>query len=477
MRRKMGTEFRTMAGSPRQKAGETACPTSSQDRLRTARLLVRAAARGLLCVAFAAAAFAASDDSFVIRNATVHPVTGPEIQNGSVLVRDGKIIGVGKNLSVPKGIRVIEGKGLHVYPGMIDSATQMGLIEIGAIRESNDTGELGEFDPQLHAEVAVNPSSEHIPVTRANGITSVITMPMAGGGGGFRGGGGGIITGQAALIHLDGWTWEQMQVEKTAAMALRFPTIQSFGRGEFAAFAMGPRASFSDQKKTYEKQLRDLREFFEQARRYQKAKAAHEPGFQTDLKFEAMLPVLEGKVPLVAMTPRERAIRDAVQFATDEKVRLVIADPHELGKEGPELKAKNVPAILGPTLALPENYDDPYDAAYTLPDKFYKAGVKFAFGSFTNEFSRNLPYQAATAVAFGLPYDEALKSVTINPAQIWGVADRMGSIEEGKWADLMITDGDPLETKTQVKQLFIKGKPVDLDNKQKRLYEKYLNRP
>lgn len=422
--------------------------------------------------------WAASDDTFLIRNATVHPVSGPEIQSGSVLVRDGKISGIGKNLAAPRGVRVIDAKGLHVYPGMIDSGTEMGLSEIGAIRESVDTGELGDFNPQLRAEIAVNPSSEHIPVTRVNGITSVITMPMgAGGGGGRRGGRQGIITGQAALIHLDGWTWEEMEVKKTAAMALRFPTIQGgFGGGEFEAF-MGPRTPYSEQKKTYETQLRELKEFFEQARRYQTAKAAHEPGFKPDLKFEAMLPVLERKVPLVAMTPRERAIRDALQFADSQKVKLVIADPRELGKTGPDLKAKDVAAILGPTLALPQHDDDPYDAAYALPDEFYKAGVKFAFGTFSNEFSRNLPYQAATAVAFGLPYDEALKAVTINPAQIWGVGDRMGSIEEGKWADLMITDGDPLETKTQVKELFIKGKHVDLDNKQKRLYEKYLNRP
>ena len=423
--------------------------------------------------------WAASDDTFIIRNATVHPVTGPEIQNGSILVRDGKIIGVGKNLAAPKGVRIVDAKGLHVYPGMIDSGTELGLSEIGAVRESVDTGELGNFNPQLRAEIAVNPSSEHIPVTRVNGITSVITMPMGVGGGGGRGAGRqGIITGQAALIHLDGWTWEEMEIKKTAAMALRFPTLQGRpGRGgDGESFFGGPRQTYAEQKKTYETQLKELNEFFEQARRYQKAKEAHAPGFKTDLKFEAMLPVLDGKVPLVAMTPRERAIRDAVQFADAQKVKLVIADPRELGKEGADLRAKNVPAILGPTLALPPEEDDPYDAAYALPNEFHKAGVKFAFGTFSNEFSRNLPYQAATAVAFGLPYEEAMKAVTVNPAQIWGVADRVGSIEEGKWADLVITDGDPLETKTQVKQLFIKGKPVDLDNKQKRLYEKYLNR-
>ena len=174
---------------------------------------------------------AADEDSFLIRGATVHPVASAEIQNGSVLVRDGKIVGVGRNLAAPKGMRIIEGKGLHVYPGMIDSATEMGLSEIGSIRESVDVGEIGKFDPQLRAEIAINPASEHIPVTRANGITTVIALPMsAGGGGGFgRGGGGSIITGQAALVHLDGWTWEEMEIKKSAGMGMRFPIIPAIG--------------------------------------------------------------------------------------------------------------------------------------------------------------------------------------------------------------------------------------------------------
>ena len=372
---------------------------------------------------------AADDDSFLIRGATVHPVASAEIQNGSVLVQNGKIVGIGRNIAAPKGTRIVEGKGLHVYPGMIDSATEMGLSEIGAVRESVDVGEIGKFDPQLRAEIAINPSSEHIPVTRANGITSVIAMPMsAGGGGGFgRGGGGSIITGQAALVHLDGWTWEEMEIKKSAGMGMRFPIIPAlnprFGGGDFPGAK-----TFTESKKDYETELRELKEFFENARRYQKAKAAKEKGFQTDLKYEAMLPVLEGKEPLIIMASRERAIRDAVQFADQQKVRVIIADPRELGKMGTELKSRNIPAILGPTLALPLHEDDPYDAAYTLPDQFYKAGVKFAFGSFDNQFARDLPYQAAMAAAFGLPIDEAVKAVTLNAAQIWGVADRIGSI-------------------------------------------------
>jgi imidazolonepropionase-like amidohydrolase len=427
---------------------------------------------------------AMADDSttFLIRGATVHPVASPEIENGSVLVRDGKIVGIGRNLAAPKGMKIIEGKGLHVYPGMIDSGTQMGLSEIESTRESVDTGELGKYTPQLRAEIAINPDSEHIPVTRVNGITSVITLPLSGGG---EGGGGGrrgtpppsTIAGQAALVHLDGWTWEEMDIKKSAGMALRMPIIAPpGGRGEGPPDA-GARLTYNEAKKNYDADLRDLHEFFQQVRRYQKAKAANEKGFRPDLKMEAMLPVIEGKEPLIVFAQRERAIRDAVQFADQEKVHAIIANPRELGKMGPELKARNIPAILGPTLELPLHDDDPYDAAYALPNQFFKAGVKFAFGSFDNQFSRDLPYQAATAVAFGLPNEEALKAVTLNAAQIWGVADRTGSIEEGKWADLMITDGDPLEAKTQIKQIFIKGKNVDLDNKQKRLYEKYLGRP
>jgi imidazolonepropionase-like amidohydrolase len=259
-------------------------------------------------------------------------------------------------------------------------------------------------------------------------------------------------------------------------MGMRFPIIPPPPGRFFGADFPGAK-TFTESKKDYETELRELKEFFENARRYQKAKAAKEKGFQTDLKYEAMLPVLEGKEPLIVMASRERAIRDAVQFADQQKVRVIIADPRELGKMGTELKSRNIPAILGPTLALPLHEDDPYDAAYTLPDQFYKAGVKFAFGSFDNQFARDLPYQAAMAVAFGLPVDEAVKAVTLNAAQIWGVADRIGSIEEGKSADLMVTDGDPLEAKTQVKLLYIKGKTVDLDNRHKRLYEKYLNRP
>lgn len=429
----------------------------------------------------AALALAASNDTFVIRNATVHPVSGPKLDNASVMVVDGKITEVtaGK-IVVPKGMRIIDAKGLHVYPGMIDSATEVGMSEIGSVRESADTVELGDFNPQLRSSIAVNPSSEHIPVTRANGITSVIVLP--GGSSENRGFAFGslnpIITGQSALMHLDGWTWEEMELKRNAAIQLKFPVIQTMSARAMMMDlpASFPRTTFVDAKRSFDRRIAEMHEFFEKARRYQKGKASKEPGLRADLKFEAMIPVLEGKTPLMIVAGKSRTIREAIEFADKEKIKIILAGIDELGDNGPRIKERGIAVILGPTLELPTNEDDAYDAKATLPAEIYKAGIKFAFGSFNTQFSRNLPYQAATAVAFGLPYDEALKAVTINAAEIWGVGDQIGSIEKGKWADIIITDNDPLETATQIRQMFIKGKSVDLSSRHTKLNEKYMGR-
>ncbi len=424
----------------------------------------------LAVLLLATTAFAAENDTFLIRNADVYPVTSPVLRGTSVLVENGKISALGAKAVAPKGVRVIEGKGLRVYPGLIDSSTQLGLSEISGIRETVDIAELGMFMPQLRTLVAVNPESEHFPVIRANGITSAMTFPSSSNGNRIGSPDRQMISGQAALIHLDGWTWEDMAVKRSAAMHLIFPTIAR-GRGP------NGNEGFTQAKKNYDREIEQLTGFFEQSRQYQRAKAAARPDFQTDLRYEAMLPVLEGKLPVAVTANRERTIHDALDFAEKQKIRIILLAPREFGKTLPEIKAKNVPVILGPTLDLPANEDDPYDSAFTLPSELYKAGIKFAFGTFENEFVRDLPYSAAVAVNFGLPYDEALKAITINAAEIWGVANEVGSLEPGKSADLMITTGDPLETPTQVKHLFIKGKEVDLTNKQTRLYEKYLNRP
>jgi imidazolonepropionase-like amidohydrolase len=420
--------------------------------------------RLLLAAALVAApaAHAGAQDSFLLRGATIHTVSSADIPAGSLLVKDGKIVEVGVKVAAPKGVRVIEAKGLHVYPGMINAATELGLSEIRSVRETNDVAEIGPFNPQIRALVAVNPASEHIPVARANGITMALSLP-----------GGGTIAGRASLIHLDGWTWEEMEVRGDAALHLVFPVLES-GGGRRGGPATPP--SLAERKRSLEVKLRDLHEFFESARRYQKAKAAGAADLKTDLRLEAMAPVLDGRMPVVVTASREKVIKDAVAFAEREKIKMVLAEASEAWKVAAELKAKNISVILGRTMSLPEYEDDPYDKPYTQPAELYKAGVKFAIASFTTSAARNLPYEAAMAVAFGLPHQEGLKAVTLAPAEILGIANEYGSIEKGKYADLMITDGDPLETRTQVKQLFIKGKQVDLMNKHRRLYEQYLKR-
>jgi imidazolonepropionase-like amidohydrolase len=420
---------------------------------------------------------APADDSFMIKGATVHTMAGAEMQNGSVIVRNGKIIGVGKNLAVPKDLKVIDGKGMHVYPGMVDAATEVGLIEVNSVRESLDTTEIGKYNPQLVALTAVNPSSEHIPVTRYSGITTVATMPE-----------GQVIGGQISLMHLDGWTTDEMGIKPRAGLQMRMPVIAGGGRGGFVASdssdgggggAFG-RPSFAEAKRNYDKELAELSEFFESARRYKQAKDAKPAGFKPDLKLEAMIPVIEGKEPVMVTAVKEREIREAIAFSDKQKIKIILCDAGEANKVTKEIKEHNIPVILGPVLELPSSEDAAYDSPFTVAADLHKAGILFSLGSLrgkTNVDSRNLPFQAGQAVAFGLPPEEAMKAITKNAADIWGVGDQIGTIEEGKWADLMVTDGNPLEAQTNIRQLFIKGKPVDLSNKQRDLYEKYLNRP
>ena len=435
-----------------------------------------------LILAYAFVAFAGANDTVFIRNADVYPVTGAPMKGVSVLVQDGKIADIGARLVPARGVKIVDAKGLRVYPGFIDSATNLGLAEISAVRETVDTGELGDFMPQIFALHSVNPDSEHLGVVRVNGITSALTLPGGGGGGGRGGGRAQFISGKAALIHTSGWTWEDMSIAPDAAIQLNFPSLGGRGgRGgmppevaEMLGEAAG--ATGANARRTYEEGIAKINQFFDDARHYKAAKDAHTPGLKTDLKLEAMIPVLERKVPVAVSAATAETIKDAIKFADKQGVRIVIMGPRALGDTGPELKSHNIPVILGRVLALPEHEDDSYDSAMALANQFYKAGVKFAFGTFNNEFVRNLPFEAAAASGFGLPQDEALKALTINPAEIWGKSNELGSVEKGKTADLVITDGDPLEIQTKIEHLFIKGQEVPLTNKQTRLFEKYSGR-
>jgi imidazolonepropionase-like amidohydrolase len=227
-----------------------------------------------------------------------------------------------------------------------------------------------------------------------------------------------------------------------------------------------PPVSYRAAKKDFDTKMKDLNSFFKEARR-----------FPADPRFEALRPVLEGSTPLFVAASREREIRDAIAFADAQKIRIILADPYEAYKVLPLIKSRNIPVVLGPTFTLPLDADDDYDRPYTTPAVLYKAGIKFSIATFSTRLSRNLPYQAAASVPFGLPHDEAYKAISLNAAEILGMGKQLGSIDEGKIANLIVTDGDPLETTTHIRQVFIDGKPVDLETRQKQLYEKYLARP
>jgi imidazolonepropionase-like amidohydrolase len=419
----------------------------------------------------------AVDESFVVRNVTVHPVTSPEIANASVLVKDGRIAEIGPKIAPAalKGAKVVEGKGLHLWPGIINSATELGLQEISSIRETVDTGELGTFNPQLRALIAVNPESEFIPVTRANGITMAITMPAVPGGGTRSAGAGALIPGQMSMIHLDGWTWEEMEVKRSAAMMLVFPTIET-RTFNFMEFSPG-RTAFSEAKRFYDRRIKELGDYFDRARAYQQAKKAARPDFNIDLALEAMIPVLEGRTPVVIFARDERTIGAALDFIEKQKIKGVLADVQRPGKTLERIKKLNIPLVLGDATRLPEEEDDAYDKNYSLAAEVYKAGIKFCLGTMDNQFARNLPFEAGIAAGYGLPKEAAVKALTIDAAEIWGLAGDYGSIEKGKYADLILTDGDILEHKTKVLSMWIKGRPVSLDNKHTRLYQKYTARP
>ena len=400
--------------------------------------------------------------TYAIRGATVHTLAGEAIERGTVVIQDGRIAGVGRNLPIPNGAKVVNARGLHVYPGMIDAFSQLGLTEIRAVGVTSDLGEKGDFNPHLRAVTAVHPASEHIPVTRANGITHAVVAtanrPRA------------PFPGQASLIHLDGWTWEEMQIEPGIAMVLYWPRIR-LERDPDAK-----EASFKEAKKKYDERVAEIERWLEAAKHYGQSKGSgSEPS--RDSKLEALVPVVEGKQPILIVANRARQIRAAAAFAAKHELRMILGSGIESHKVADLLREKDIPVILGQTEELPLREDDPYDERYTLPSKLHEAGVRFAFGTFDSANSRTLPYQAAAAVAFGLAYEEGLKSVTLRAAEILGLGDRLGTIEEGKIANLIVTNGDPLEIRTETKFLFIKGQLTSTDNKHRRLYEKYRARP
>jgi imidazolonepropionase-like amidohydrolase len=431
--------------------------------------------KAALLFLFATTAFAQSTilnntgikTTVAIRNATIVPVTSAPIANGTIVFANGLITAIGTNVAVPAGATVIDGTGLSVYPGMIDSGSSVGLVEIDSVSGTVDTSELGDFNPNARAAVAINPHSELIPVTRVNGVTHVVSTPD-----------GGIISGQSALIQLSGWTPEQMVVKAPLAMHIRFPRL----RGAPIEGTPQDEEAEKERRKSYTKEVDRLRDLLHDAQAYAKAAGARASDksvrrFDRDLILEALVPVVEGRVPVMMHADQARDIKAALEFADEFKLKAILSGGDDVARIIPELKKRNVPVILGPILSLPQREDDPYDLLFTNAKTLYDNGIRFAIQSADSHNTRNLPYHAAACAAFGLPKDIALKAVTIFPAEIFGVADRIGSLEVGKEASLIVTDGDPLEIRTNVKRVFIAGEEMPMVSRHTLLYDKFSKRP
>lgn len=420
---------------------------------------------------------------YVLRGGTVHTLVGPAIEGGAVVLRDGRIEAVGADLPVPSGAEVIDVSGLHVYPGLVDAFSRLGLTEVDAVSATEDLSELGSFNPHLAAATAVHPASEHLSVARANGITHALTAPGAGGGGGFfdfQAGTG--IPGQAVLIHLDGWTVEEMAILPSAAMVIQWPQIQTRSF-DFSAFELREKP-FSEAEKEYREQVEKMEDWYRAAAHYRQAAAvggsARADGsnrVRRDLKLEALGRTLGGELPVLVVANGKRAIEDALAFAEEWDLRLMLAGGRGAGEVKEELARKEIPVILGPTQVLPSERDAPYLVNLALAGELHAAGVTIAFSTFDSSDSRRLPYLAANAVPYGLPREAALRAVTAAPAEILGVGEELGTLEAGKIGNLIVTDGDPLEIRTRIEHLFIQGHPVSTDNKHDRLWERYRARP
>lgn len=391
-------------------------------------------------------------------NGVLHTVSGTVIEAGTIVFDNGRITELGPRMQPPPNADVIDLQGRHVYPGMIESHSQLGLTELSSTRATIDTSEVGLLNPNVTAATAVNPDSELIPVTRANGVLVALSAPS-----------GGLVSGKASLLQLDGWTSVDMTLQRESGLVINWPA-------SFRSSFFGPPSAGGAGGEAGGSQVQELRNLFTDARAWSKARTASPETQRYDIRFASMQSVLAGKVPLIVAADEAEEIQAAVAFGVEQKLQVIIFGGYDAESCAELLRRYQVPVIVSAVHRDPRNDHDDYDAAYTLPERLRKAGIRFCIsGSARSETwnTRNLPYQAATAAAYGLPRDEALKSVTLYPAQILGVADRLGSLEPGRDATIFVSTGDPLETDSQVTQAWIQGRVVDLNSRHTQLAGKY----
>lgn len=388
-----------------------------------------------------------------ITGGTLHPITSPDIEDGVLLLRDGRILALGKGLPIPAGARTIDATGMHVYPGLIALGTNVGLLEIGSIAATDDQSEPGGNQPDVRVSASINADSAHIAVTRFNGITRAETTPQS----------GGPIRGQSAVLRLMGDTWEELLMLDRNMLHVEFPRTADDAK---------------DKKESEE--TKELSRLFKEAREYGRlsdlaaaAGTSHPPH---DPRLEALSPYARGEKTVALHADNAQTILYALKFAKEEKLRVVLYGASDAWKVVDALAREQVPVVVGPVLRLPSLRSDPYDAPYANAAVLARAGVPFAIMANDRENVRNLPFHAAMAASFGLPHEEALRTITYYPARILGLDRELGSLAAGKIADVLVTDGDLLEITSRVAYVFIDGQQADLTNRQTELYERYRER-
>jgi len=403
--------------------------------------------------------------TFALTNARIVTVTNGTIDDGTLVIRDGRIADVGPDVTVPDDAEVIDCTDLSIYPGMIDAGTQLGLIEVGSLSETRDASEIGDLTPHMKALTAVNPNSVNIPVTRVNGVTTVITEPE-----------NGLLPGTAALINLHGYTPGQMHLSGYEALVLDYPST-------------GRRGWWDDRsEEAIEKEAQEaidkLNTVWDRAELYARIDLAHAADPEANRRpeyvpaMQAMVPVVRGERPILLQADASADITSALEWAETRGLldQVVLSGAEEGWRVADAIADAGVPVLVGPVLSTPSRDADRYDKPYANAGLLHQAGVQVAIRTGETENVRNLPYHAGFAAAYGLGKEEALRAVTIAPAQIFGVDGEVGSLEAGKRANLFVATGDPFETTTDILHLFIDGYQIPLESRHTKLYDEFLQR-
>jgi len=409
---------------------------------------------------------------YALINAEIHTVSNGVIRQGTVLINGKNIEFVGTNAKITDEYQVIDCSGKRIYPGFIDSFTYLGLVEISAVPVTVDNAEVGNYNPQMRAFTSINPTAAAIPVTRVSGVTTVIAAPTSG-----------RISGKSTLINLYGYSPDSMAVAANSALHLTWPSLAGGGFGGGGGGFGGQQRTPEQIREAFELNLREIQEYFDRAIFYDQMMDAYEasPAGKVrpdkDQQMDAMREVVDGKIPVVITVNNERDILEALKWIEKNKnFKFALASVAEGWRVADQIAKAGVPVLVGPMLRTPTRGYDNYQRPYQNAGLLAKAGVKIAIMSGDTENVRNLIYNAGYAATYGLGVEDAVKAITLNPAEIFGVADKVGSIQEGKMANLFIADGDPFELTTTVEQVFISGHKIPMVSRQNQLYLEFIRR-